>query len=184
MTYRQTIKKQKEITKTWISGHKSCTLVIPKTIAKQYGFPLLLRKDKLSDGEGITFINKEEELKILGNEEYYAKFYPSTKEYRVHIYRNKLLGWQEKIYKGTSEDLVPIRNNRNNYRFFSLYNNEIPLNLFDISIETIKNLSLDFGAIDILLDETKTYRVIEINSAPNINRHNPILSNYIESFKI
>jgi len=31
------MKKQKEITKTWISGHKSCTLVIPKTIAKEYG---------------------------------------------------------------------------------------------------------------------------------------------------
>jgi bifunctional DNA-binding transcriptional regulator/antitoxin component of YhaV-PrlF toxin-antitoxin module len=27
----------KEITKTWISGQNSCTLVIPKAVAKEYG---------------------------------------------------------------------------------------------------------------------------------------------------
>jgi bifunctional DNA-binding transcriptional regulator/antitoxin component of YhaV-PrlF toxin-antitoxin module len=27
----------KEITKTWISGQNSCTLVIPKSVARQYG---------------------------------------------------------------------------------------------------------------------------------------------------
>lgn len=29
--------QQKQITKTWISGQTSCTLVIPKTIATQHG---------------------------------------------------------------------------------------------------------------------------------------------------
>jgi len=29
--------KHKEITKTWISGQNSCTLVIPKSVAKEYG---------------------------------------------------------------------------------------------------------------------------------------------------
>jgi len=31
------IQKQKEITKTWISGPSSCTLIIPKSIAREYG---------------------------------------------------------------------------------------------------------------------------------------------------
>lgn len=26
-----------EITKTWVSGQKSCTLVIPKSVANEYG---------------------------------------------------------------------------------------------------------------------------------------------------
>jgi bifunctional DNA-binding transcriptional regulator/antitoxin component of YhaV-PrlF toxin-antitoxin module len=30
-------KKGKEITKTWISGQNSCTLIIPKSVAKEYG---------------------------------------------------------------------------------------------------------------------------------------------------
>ena len=30
-------KLQKQISKTWISGESSCTLVIPKTIAKEHG---------------------------------------------------------------------------------------------------------------------------------------------------
>jgi len=29
--------KCKEITKTWISGQSSCTLIIPKSVAVQYG---------------------------------------------------------------------------------------------------------------------------------------------------
>ena len=29
--------KLKEVTKTWISGLSSCTLIIPKSIAKQHG---------------------------------------------------------------------------------------------------------------------------------------------------
>ncbi len=27
----------KEITKTWISGQNSCTLIIPRSVAKEYG---------------------------------------------------------------------------------------------------------------------------------------------------
>jgi hypothetical protein len=27
----------KEITKTWVSGQNSCTLVIPRSVAKEYG---------------------------------------------------------------------------------------------------------------------------------------------------
>jgi bifunctional DNA-binding transcriptional regulator/antitoxin component of YhaV-PrlF toxin-antitoxin module len=29
--------KSKEITKTWISGQSSCTLIIPKSVAREYG---------------------------------------------------------------------------------------------------------------------------------------------------
>jgi hypothetical protein len=29
--------QQQEITKTWISGQSSCTLIIPKSVAVQYG---------------------------------------------------------------------------------------------------------------------------------------------------
>ncbi len=33
----QKTKQEKQISKTWISGQSSCTLVIPKTIAMKYG---------------------------------------------------------------------------------------------------------------------------------------------------
>lgn len=29
--------KEKEIIKTWLTGHHSCTLIIPKDFAKEYG---------------------------------------------------------------------------------------------------------------------------------------------------
>jgi hypothetical protein len=33
----QTSNPNKEITKTWLTGHKSCTLIIPREIAHRYG---------------------------------------------------------------------------------------------------------------------------------------------------
>ena len=32
-----TEKSKKEITKTWLTGHYSCTLIIPKDFAREYG---------------------------------------------------------------------------------------------------------------------------------------------------
>jgi hypothetical protein len=34
---KNTINKEKEITKTWVSGANSATLVIPRSVAKEYG---------------------------------------------------------------------------------------------------------------------------------------------------
>lgn len=34
---KKNVKNQKEISKTWLSGPGSCTLVIPKTVAKSHG---------------------------------------------------------------------------------------------------------------------------------------------------
>ncbi len=36
----QKTKQEKQISKTWISGQSSCTLVIPKTIAIEYGIDI------------------------------------------------------------------------------------------------------------------------------------------------
>jgi hypothetical protein len=33
----KSIQKDKEITKTWISGANSATLIIPRSVAKEYG---------------------------------------------------------------------------------------------------------------------------------------------------
>jgi hypothetical protein len=43
---------EKEIIRTWLAGHSSCTLVIPKEFAKQYGLdrPSHVIVEKKSDG--------------------------------------------------------------------------------------------------------------------------------------
>jgi hypothetical protein len=35
----------KEITKTWVSGQNSCTLIIPRSVAKEYGLECYRRED-------------------------------------------------------------------------------------------------------------------------------------------
>jgi hypothetical protein len=43
---------QKEITRTWLAGQKSCTLIIPKDFAKEYGLdrPAHVVLEKKEDG--------------------------------------------------------------------------------------------------------------------------------------
>jgi len=36
-TKDRTDKSEKEIIRTWLAGHSSCTLVIPKDFAREYG---------------------------------------------------------------------------------------------------------------------------------------------------
>jgi antitoxin component of MazEF toxin-antitoxin module len=42
----------KEITKTWVSGQNSCTLVIPRSVAREYGLnsPSHVVVEKTPDG--------------------------------------------------------------------------------------------------------------------------------------
>ena len=47
-----TEQERKQISKTWLSGQKSCTLVIPKSIATKYGLdsPSNVIVEETSDG--------------------------------------------------------------------------------------------------------------------------------------
>ena len=51
----------KAIAKTWITGNSSCTLVIPKSFAKQYGFdkPTHIIIEKRPDGLLIRKLEME-----------------------------------------------------------------------------------------------------------------------------
>jgi len=54
--------QSKEIIRTWLTGKSSCTLVIPKEFAKQYGLdqPSHVLIEKTSDGLLIKKINISE----------------------------------------------------------------------------------------------------------------------------
>lgn len=57
-------KESKEIVRTWLTGNCSCTLVIPKEFAKEYGLdkPAYVLIEKKRDGMFIKKLNLEEML--------------------------------------------------------------------------------------------------------------------------
>ena len=55
-------KQNKEIVRTWITGKSSCTLVIPKEFAREYGLdePAHVVIEKRSDGMLIKKLDMQE----------------------------------------------------------------------------------------------------------------------------
>lgn len=154
---------------------------LSKEEALAFGFPLLYRKNFLSKGLGIKIVENAQDMPLVVGETYFfSKFYKSLSEYRVHVFRDKLVGWSKKT---PNEGAVsPIRSHNNGYRF-SLRTDDIQPQLLEKAVKAVKAVGLDFGAVDVLLDDKNRYRVLEVNSAPGLD-DGTILGKYVEQFHL
>jgi len=104
----------------------------------------------------------------------YTKYIPKKDEYRVHVFKDKVIDVQRKALK--PEFLEANRGNIN-HQVRNLDNGFIyvrgginpPQQVLDQAINSVKVVGLDFGAVDIIYNEKqqKAY-VLEINSAPGL----------------
>lgn len=87
-------------------------------------------------------------------------------EYRVHIFKDKCIDYQKKRRRLDTENDGLIKNLDNGW----IYSRE-NLNIIDDNInlakQCIKTLELDFGAVEIIRSDKKSY-VLEVNTAPGL----------------
>lgn len=136
-------------------------------------------------GQGIIILDKnnvEEELP-KHNFKLFTQYQPKSKEFRVHVFGEKVIDVQEKRIKSNidKENVNKKIRSYNNGWVFCRENIEIPENLFEQSILAVRYLKLDFGAVDIIWSkkENKCY-IIEINTAPGLQGQTAI--NYAKEF--
>ncbi|MCB0627923.1 MAG: hypothetical protein KDC43_29360 [Saprospiraceae bacterium] len=162
------------------------------------GFKVIARltaKGKM--GNGIVLVNPGE---VLPDAELYTSFYEKTHEFRVHVFKGKVIDYvqkkkmgSEKLSKyGLSEANDIIRNHKRGWVFarHGIYNNEY---IKTLAINAVESLGLDFAAVDILakidndLHEVVHAVVCEVNSAPGMsdkntfNAYTNAFNKYIES---
>ena len=108
-------------------------------------------------------------------------------EYRVHIFKGKVLDVQKKKRKlGFNGSSTGIRNHSNGW-VYARSDVAIPDMLYPIAIQAVELLGLDFGAVDIghKVNDNKFF-VFEVNTAPGLegstlDKYSKAIYNYYRS---
>lgn len=119
------------------------------------------------EGAGITIHSKGDTLPHVP---LYVKYIPKKKEFRVHVCGNKIIDTQQKVLssKYTGPANFDVRNTANGF-IFQRNGIVVPSCVHDESLAAVKALGLDFGAVDIVWNESKDKAyVLEVNTAPGL----------------
>ena len=132
----------------------------------QEGAVVFARTNSGHSGSGIEIV---EPGQTLPNKPLYTKYIKKKKEFRVHVFKDKIVDVQEKRRKSDTQiDEPRIRSNHNGYVF--CHENIVePKGLRELAVSAVSACGLDFGAVDIIWNEksNKSY-VLEINTAPGL----------------
>lgn len=133
-----------------------------------------------SEGKGIVIAESPEQVVVAP---VYAEYKKKKKEFRVHVFKDKVVHVLEKRrktdYDGEAD--TKVRNTVNGYVFCS---NDVaePVGLRDLALAASKVTKSDFKGVDIGYNEKKgECFVIEVNSAPGIEGTN--VDRYVETIK-
>jgi glutathione synthase/RimK-type ligase-like ATP-grasp enzyme len=119
---------------------------------------------RASEGRGITIIGPED---VLPPARLYTQYIPKKKEFRVHVVGNEAIDIQEKRKRSSAESAL-VRSHNNDY-VFCRENIDEPKDLRQLCITAIRELGLDFGAVDAIWNEKQNKCfVLEINTAPGL----------------
>ena len=103
-------------------------------------------------------------------------------EYRVHVACNDVIGVSKKIKKSIYAN-SEIKSHDNGYKLSRRDIDRVHTGIKQLGMDSIKALSLDFGAVDIIWDKDKKLGyVLEVNTAPGLEDGSSILREYIKKF--
>lgn len=149
----------------------------PNTLSEIDVEPLIARKVKHSKGKDILVCRTAKQVYNALNKdrEYFTKLVASDTEYRVWVYRKRVLTVYEKRLTEPKKNTGFGRNRRHGWTFHRLPSEQIPEAIRRVSIAAVAALGLDFGAVDVLgkwidRDHTNvTPTVLEVNTAPGVS---------------
>jgi glutathione synthase/RimK-type ligase-like ATP-grasp enzyme len=151
-----------EVCKAWIADGKT---VVARTLTNA------------SEGRGIILIDSIEKLV---HAPVYTQYVPKKREFRVHVFKDKVVHILEKKKRNGSETLcTKVRNLANGWVFCSEIQN-IPEGIEELALKARAVTKSDFVGVDIGYNEKKNFLfVIECNSAPGIEGTN--VTRYVET---
>ena len=140
-------------------------------------FPMIVRPSFHQRGRNFLLFNNLHEYLLRHGEvrrlrrPYASRFFPKTKEYRVHVAHGKVLLVQEKLQTSPGPSALNW-NHENGYVFGVVRWKDYRNPIVRLAVDTIEAVGLNFGAVDILADPTDISLlnavVCEINTAPKL----------------
>jgi len=132
----------------------------------------LARNESHQKGLDIIICRNQEELdEAMVERDFWVEWIPTRTEYRVWVFRDKVLAVYEKQFKGDGPYEGYMRNHRFGFEFVSRNMEGIGgmRELGKCSVAAVKCLDLDFGAVDVIRGKDGKFYVLEVNTAPNID---------------
>ena len=106
----------------------------------------------------------------MSKRHFIVKYVPKAEEFRVHVLGDNIGGISQKVRNETHPSPNPHVWSRDRGWLQIDYNGRYSEQLKDLGIRAIKALQLDFGAVDIMLGRDGIFYVLEVNTAPRLNR--------------
>ena len=165
--------------RTPVEGHpQQFNVTFPLLSHEDTIWPLVARKKKHSKGRDMRVCKTIRGVQAMldkGRHDFVTPIVDSDTEYRVWVYRKRVLAVYEKRLTEPENNTKFGRNRANGWTFHALGTDDIPESVRDVSKRAVAALGLDFGAVDVLgkwEDEQHTdvhATVLEVNSAPGVS---------------
>tara|TARA_B100001063_G_scaffold227047_2_gene237157 strand:- start:5765 stop:6559 length:795 start_codon:yes stop_codon:yes gene_type:complete len=134
-------------------------------------------------GEGIKI---KQDGDVLEDCPLYVMYVKKKSEWRIHVLSGEVVDIQRKARdRSVPDEQVNwlVRNHANGFIFARNEDVEVPSQVLEQAVTTVKALGLDFGAVDIIYNERGNEAfVLEVNTAPGLT--GSTLTGYAERFKL
>jgi hypothetical protein len=145
--------------------------------AVKRGMTLIARKVKHAKGKDMLVCKTTASVEraVARDRQYFTVLVDSDTEYRVWIYRKRVLAVYEKRLTEPQNNVKFGRNRANGFTFHNVPLKETPEAVRRVAVAAVRACDLDFGAVDILAKYTNkakreaTACVLEVNSAPGVS---------------
>lgn len=153
---------------------------------KDEDFPVFGRKLHHIAGADIVLCMQKSDLKDALKEgcTYFTKYIVTAVEYRIHIFNEKSIKASQKILTEPERHKDPwIRNFDEGFTFHAPHGEfEMPKGMRTTAKAAVKELGLNFGAVDVILGADNKVYVLEVNTAPGLQTDDS-LERYTNQFK-
>ena len=138
--------------------------------------------DNGSQGRGITVYHKGDRV---GDHRFYVKYFKKEREFRIHVWADRVIFEQEKLKKTDAGDEYDkyIRSHFRGwcFAFGHLRERPVPADVRAAATASVRALGLTFGAVDIGWNAKEGPSVFEVNTAPGLEETS--LQAYITQIK-
>jgi predicted ATP-grasp superfamily ATP-dependent carboligase len=101
-----------------------------------------------------------------GVSEFFTKFIPNTREYRLHVVGGEVVRVQRKYLERPDQHRSEYIKNHSNGYVFKAPQKSLRKERLDMAVRAVEALGLVFGATDAVVDHDGTMYVLEVNTAP------------------
>lgn len=143
-------------------------------------FPVVRRLKHHSRGTDIKLVANRRAM-VAGD--YYSQKIEGNDEYRVHIFDGECIRLQKKLPTG---EVSWIHNTSHNYVIDDTFqhNHALEKKVIDVAKRANAVVGLTFGAVDVLVSNTGQPYVLEVNSAPRLNKYGRQLYTFLIKRKL